>query len=57
MKGVPGPRFGSSEGLYFGSLLAKLSRSSVSFDSEEESLVNTITLLAIFNRKKPRYYN
>jgi hypothetical protein len=48
MEGVPGPWFGP---------LAKLSRSSVSFDSEEESLVNTITLLAIFDRKKPKYNN
>jgi hypothetical protein len=57
MEDVPGPGFGSSEGLYFGSLLAKLSSSSVSFDSEEEPLVNTITLSAIFERNEPRYNN
>jgi hypothetical protein len=57
MEGVPEQRFGSLEDLCFRSPLAKLSRSSVSFDPEEESLVNTITLSTIFEGKKPKNYN
>jgi hypothetical protein len=55
MEGVSGLGFGSLEGLYFGSLLTKLSTSLVSFESDEESLDNTITLLPIYDRKKPIY--
>jgi hypothetical protein len=57
MEGVPEQGFGSLEDLCFRSPLAKLSRSSVSFDPEEEPLVNTITLSAIFEGKKPKNYN
>jgi hypothetical protein len=56
-RGLPEQGFGSLEDLCFRSPLAKLSRSSVSFNSEEELLVNTITLSAIFEGRKPRNYN
>jgi hypothetical protein len=57
MEGVPGQGFGSLEDLCLRRPLAKLSRSSASFDSEEELLANTIIPSAIFEGKRPRNYN
>jgi hypothetical protein len=57
MEGVPGMGLESVGGKNFWSLLGKLSRSSESFESEDEPLDNTITLSAIFKRKRPRHNN
>jgi hypothetical protein len=57
MEGVLGMGLESALGKNFGSLLAKLARSSQSFESEKKPLDNTITLSAIFERKRTRHNN
>jgi hypothetical protein len=47
MEGVPGMGLESARDENFGSLLAKLARSSKSFESEDEPLDNTIIESAI----------
>jgi hypothetical protein len=50
---VPGTRLESIGGNNFGSLLAKLAKSSESFESEDKPLDNMITLSAILKEREP----